>query len=666
MSHHPVCVAILPFAVADPRSVGSAPLEFTRGLASYMEGRLRMMPGAEVFIHHILYASDDVAENKDFVQREEMWSIDEAMELPHPESLRPTHVLQGKIWWGEDIAIQLEVYDAVAAYPVFQDHLEATRETFLKSFAQCFSRLIKALGYERVPRGIVAPPTHSFAAFFAFLRGISRVVACQLPVRHPEVKRVYVAFLEALDEDGDFLEAAATLDLVLKEHLRQKPDSAESALLALREAIKRARKYPALRSTLGKALFDRGAYPEAREHLESYLSATANKEQVASTAVLCLAAIYHQDEQPQRAYQLLRDAAKRSPDDPDIQESLGVCHAEVGNLGAAEACWRKALEQEPTRSTSLSNLGLIYWHRGEMQRAEILLERSIDTPDINPYAYARFLDFLHEKGNATRADEVATHWVETSPDNWRAWVRLAKIRRARNQMREAEFCLEQAELLASPMEIETDIAIARFAVQFPDDFRIYQEALNPTPDYPTSPLAPAAPSTPQQEHDRLHDSIAILRQLALRRPEYPFLWGTLADRLMALEEFDAAVEAQQTLVKAMPSSAVAQNTLGFLLMRCGRREAAILAFRRAVALSPDAVKYRTNLAAALLEESDLEGALEHLEASDALAPQDSITQSLLEEVWQAMRERSARGGSLSAGRRLFRRVIALLKRRRLR
>jgi Flp pilus assembly protein TadD len=662
----PTCVAILPFAVANARSGEVAPVEFARGMASYLEGRLRMLPGAEVFIHHILYASNDEDENKDFLLREDMWSLDEALELPHPKHLQPTHVLQGKVWWGEDIAIEFEVYDANAAFTVFQEHLEVTREAFPHVFPQVLERLVRSLGYQRVPKEVVTCPTRSFPAFFAFLRGVSRVVACQLPVRRPEVRRVYVAFLEALDEDGDFIEAAAALDIVVREHLRQRPDAGDHALLALREAIKRVRRFPALRCTLGKALFDRGAYAESREHLESYLSVMKDGERISPAAVLCLAAIYHQDHQPLRAFQLLRDAAIRCPDDPDIQESLGVCHAESGNLREAEACWRRALDCEPTRSTSLSNLGLVYWHRGEMQKAEILLERSVDTPDTNPYAYARFLDYLHERGNTERADEVATNWVETSPENWRAWVRLAKIRRARGRTREAEYCLEQAEQLASPAEIENEIAVARFAIRFPDDYRIYQEALNPTPDYPVSPLLPSSPPEPEQDRDRLHDSIAILRQLALRRPEFPFLWGTLADRLIALEEFDAAVQAQEALVRAAPSSAVARNTLGFLLMRCGLREDAILSFRRAVALAPDAVKYRTNLAAALLEEGDVEGALEHLEAADALAPKDAITQSLLEEAWQAMRERSDRAGSLHAGKRLFRRIVALLKRRRAR
>lgn len=640
---HPTRVALLPLAVtASPGNEEDA-AELARGLLSLMSARLWLLPNTEIFVRHNLTEPDPDTHERSYVQRREPWSTSEVMDLAPPEDAEAHFALHGSLDWPEPgrMVLTWEMIDLAGGYPCFRHTIDEHPRHLPRRLFPVLALMGEAIApgvKTDVLSGMAYLPSVHERAFWAYLRGLARWSDCHLPVRRPRPSALFMPFMEAIELDPDFSEACRVLDLVAQEYLRSGCKPVDAAVRALRFAIRRCERHAGLRATLGRFLYSQGQVQEAREELELYVRQSDTEERLQTQAVLNLAAIYHQAHEPSRALKLLREATARQPADADLKESLGVLYMEAGNFRDAEHCWRHVLDEQPTRSSTLSHLGLVYWTRGESERAQKLLERSIESPDVSPFAYQRLLDFHIERGSLDRADEVATEWVESESRNWRAWVRLAHIRRRRGQMADAQFCLDRAQAVSPRDEADGEIAVARFAVSYPDDYRMYLEAIAPGPDSPL-PRTASEEERRAEHHERLHDSASILDKLSQRHADYAFLWGALTDRLIALEEFEQAVLSQVRVVTLRPRLAMGHNTLGFLLMRLGRREEAIVAFSRAVDLAGDVVKYRTNLAAALIEEERNEEALDHLEAAHALSPDDTVTISLLAEA-----ERHLHGG----------------------
>lgn len=639
-------IALLPLAVSAGPGREDDAAELARGFLSLLSARLWLLPNTEIYVRHNLTEPDLDTGERRYVRRGEPWTVGEVLELAPPDDTEAHFALHGSLEWPEPgrMLLSLEVVDLSGGFPCFRHRIDEHPRTLPRRLFPMLAMMGEAVApgvSTDVLSGMAYLPTVHERAFWAYLRGLARWSDCHLPVRRPRPSALFMPFMEAIEIDPDFSEACRVLDLVGQEYLRSGCKPVDAAVRALRFAIRRCERHTGLRATLGRFLYSQGQVQEAREQLETYVRQSSSEERLQTQAVLNLAAIYHQAHEPSRALKLLREASARQPADADLKESLGVLYMETGNFRDAEHCWRHVLDEQPMRSSALSHLGLVYWTRGESERAQKLLERSIESPDVSPFAYQRLLDFHLERGALDRADEVATEWVENESRNWRAWVRLAHIRRRRGQTADAQYCLDRAEAVAPRDDVEGEIAVARFAVSHPDDYRMYLEAIAPAPESPHT-RALTDEERRAEALERLHDSASILDKLTQRHAGFAFLWGALTDRLIALEAYEQAVLSQVQVVTLRPRLAMGHNTLGFLLMRLGRREDAIVAFSRAVELAGDVVKYRTNLAAALIEEERNEEALDHLEAAHALSPDDTVTTSLLAEA-----ERALHGGRRS-------------------
>lgn len=632
----PPCIAILPFAVPEWRHDQDSVL-VAQGMATLLEGRLRLIPGARVYVQHLMLAQEEESKPAHFVVRSSMWPLEEALDLPSPEGAPPTHLLQGSLRLGDRIELQLELIDAAAAYVSHRESIVDTPGRFLERlFAELgvlAATIHPALKIDQ--RLVIArQPTASFEALRAYLVGIARRIQHQVvtgsasPALH-----FFEPFQKALSEDPTFLEPCLAIDVLAQDYLAHRRDEAVAAVL--REAARKAPHYVGFRRTLGVYLFDEGRLDEARHYLEEYLEQCEERAPAAAAAYVRLAAIYHQSDSVARATELLRTAIERFPDNPDVRESLGVCLAEMGRTEEAEACWRAVLEKNPRRATSLSNLAVVSWRNGEEERADALFTSAIDAPDAGQLAFSRYVEFLLEKDKMERADQVATERVERFPENWRHWLQLAHIRRRLGQYSAAEFCLDQAEGRTGSDQAKEEVDIARFALEHPGEFPLYIAAVHTT----TWP-ADKPPRDEQERHDCLTSAVSLLRGLTDRHPAFPFLWKVMADRLAQLGQYESAISAQERYLRLVPASAPGHNMLAGLLLKADRRAEAVAAFRRAVDNAADPTVYRTNLATILVEEGAIEEAEALLDAAAAEKPSDFVV-ALLREKIEARRRQVA-------------------------
>ncbi|MCB2154317.1 tetratricopeptide repeat protein [bacterium] len=624
------CIAILPFALPEGGKQPSLG-ELSRGLAALIEGRLRLIPNAQVYAHHLIFAPDNDPGKRGLVVRHSMWSVEEALELPTPPGVKPTHILQGSLQYRETIDLHVELIDVSGGFTCFRTKIEAAAPDFLGEFFPVLGQVVDLIAPAIRPpirEAISRQSTNSFRAFRAYLRGVARLVTRQLPVQSRNPEAPFEPFLEALQADPHFDEPCRALAMLAQTTLAEGgEESRDAALNALREACNLAPHFPPFRGLLGNYLFQDGRFDEALPLLEDFLKHAAPNDPLVPSSYVRMATVLHHQGQTMRAYDLLNEAARRFPRDADVLEGLGVCHAEAGNAREAENCWRRVLEENPRRSTALTNLGMMCWERGEVRKAEILLERAIEGPEINPMSHRRLFDFLVEQKKLERADEVATEWVETQAEDWQAWLRLGQVRRLRGQTRAALYCLNKAEGLAGSEDTESEILLARFALDFPGDFQIFERAMTARPK----------PAKSLEEQERLQQEhragmVKTLRNLSDRHPRYPFLWEALARLLMESGQYESAISAQQRLVALSGRSPARTNELGMMLLKADQRDEAIDAFRRAVNLEPANGTYRANLATVLIQENRNLEAFEHLEAAATLAPDNQVVQSLLDDL----------------------------------
>jgi Flp pilus assembly protein TadD len=585
-------ITILPFAYAnwreDARGVG-----LCRGLASLLEGRLRLLPEAQVSVQHMVARPTVEGEPHQYLLRTRLWDIEEALSLPTQAGAETTHLVQGELVFGETMELTLEAIDRLAGYSAFREKLVCRRGEFLDRFFPMLGRLgdviVGSLPEDR--RALVARrPTESFEAFECYLAGLSRRVEIAAGARPAgQLAESFEPFQAALRKDPDFLEACIAIDLLAQECFRQRRGE-RSARRALLEAADVAPHFTGFARTLGIHFFDSGRIPEARRLLESYLDSNAATEALAPPAYVRLARIYREAEGTARAIELLRRAAGQFPKDPDILEALGVCLAESNEREEAELLWCQVLDESPGRASTLASLAALRWEDGDLRRARELFQKAIESPEASALAFSRCVDFLLATGPMEAADEVATQWVERFPEDWRHWLRLARIRQKLGQVKAAEYCLDRAEDLAGAEDIEGEIRVARLAVAQPGDFERFQQAF-------ARMLEATDPDRGASDDDtqRLDEAAAVFRELAQRHPHLPFIWRALAQALGHLEQFEEAVSAQERLVRMVPRSAEARSTLGVLMMRAGRGEQALSALRRAVMLSPRTAAFRLNL-----------------------------------------------------------------------
>lgn len=607
-------IIVLPLAFPDWES-NAGGVHVCRGLGSLLEGRLRLIPHSAVHLQHLVAAPDKSGGDARYVMRTTMWTMEEALGMPMPQGTEPTHFLQGCLSLKSEARLTIEIIDANAAYCCFREELRTSREEFPAKLFPLLGRVATAICPDLTngQRALIGRcPTASPDAFQSYLIGLSQRVEREAGIREKRsVSKSFEPFQKALEADPRFVEPCIAIDMLGQDCFRNRRNMG-TARRALERASEIAPEFSGFDRTLGIHYFDKGHFTEARERLERYLEKTTGRESGAPAVYVRLAALYHEYEGVRRARALLAEAMTFHPRNIDVQESFGICLAECGETSQAEACWRRVLDENPIRSTSLSNIGMLRWKDGDHERARILLERSVEAPDVSSTAYSRFVEFLIEREDFVRADEVATEWVERFSDNWRNWLQLAHIRRRIGQRSAAEYCLDQAERKADGKDHDGEIEVARFAIDHSSDYQLFLQALHVS-EGAEEALQLGGKSAEEQTRGPLDSAARILRHLADQHPGLPFLWRALAQNLAVMKQYESAASVQKRFVELSPTNAMAHNTLGILLLKSGRRKLAIESFEYSVCLSPKTAAFRSNLVSALIDAHRLEEARQQLD-----------------------------------------------------
>lgn len=600
-------VALLPFAVG-PGSISSRQIDLCRGFSCFLERHIAKLAGVESVLQHGASASDTPQDRRSGGARAGLWSLEQVLALPHPE--HATHLLQGAARWANDKwEIELELIDLEAEAPILHERVAGHPET---AFDDLFGLLGEMgnvlLGGAAQGRLLGRKPTNSPDAFADYLIGLSSIQGFALSILPAEAAAM--ALGRALQADPEFREAAECLELLAALCLER--DDLDGAVRILERGRNLQPGQPRFLALLGMTQLRRDNPAEAKVLLAEFLE-KENRGELATQAMTLLARLVREAE-PDRAFALLRRAAALNPESVAAQEDLANMHAGRGDWRAAEACWRRALQEDPNRPESLLHLSLAHFRRRDYRGARPLLERAVEHPERPQAAWSLLVEALVQLRDFAAADDAATAWAEEHADSFGAWAKLAMVRRKRGDAAAAAMCLDRASVLASKEDERELVRMERVVGERPElleDLRLV---------FPTAKVS--------ESRGRL--AIRRLKSAVEKWPDVGSLWSALAEFHAAIFDWPGAAEAQRRAAELWTANASAQASHGKYLAKAGQFAEALVAFKAALALDENSAEYWLSVGFCHAKLGDADAAIEHFERSLALRPDSETAKTLLD------------------------------------
>ena len=273
----------------------------------------------------------------------------------------------------------------------------------------------------------------------------------------------------------------------------------------------------------------------------------------------------------------LTEAVRLRPRSAEAQNALGEAYIAFGSTPEARVRFEKAVALDPAFSQAHLNLGLILLEAGEIPAAALHLDRAIKLLGRKPdAAYAHYLraKVYTELNDVPKAAAQLQEAVALRPDYAEAWSDLGDARKTMLDGPGALAAFERAVSLAP------DDAVAQT--------RLGSEYLNQRKPHPAvAHLREALRLDPKNQ------STLYLLQRALREDGQMAEAGEINKRLAELLR-DKDRDDQNSL------TAIQLNNQGADLEKAGDIRGALEKYRAALALMPDHVGIRVNVAVALL------------------------------------------------------------------
>lgn len=419
------------------------------------------------------------------------------------------------------------------------------------------------------------------------LRGLRRLVELQ-PDQSARVYQLAGA-LAAVDR-------AAEAEQLLRDHLARKPESEEAALqlanllvatrdasaaeIALREMVAVDNR-GFLQFRLAEFFVQQGKINDAEAVYQQLITVDPLGAD-ASRARLALADLALRDNRPDDAGRLAGEVLAQNPQDGDALLVRATLSLRERRIDDAIADLRIVIVDRPESVPATNLLVLAYLSKGQVDLAIDQLERLINAAPLETDTYLRLADIYTRLGRPEDTARVLTRLERVDPANERGLVAMTNLAM---QRRDYEAALTYAERLraAIPDRPEGHFLLGR----------VYQAA------------------------GRHPEAVAEFRAALAMRADLVEPLVALTLSRIALGEEAEMISELQGMIGSQPNHFVAHNLLGEMKNRAGDRDAAITAYKKAVALNPNWPVPRINIANARVAQGDQQAAIKVLREAQA-------------------------------------------------
>jgi tetratricopeptide (TPR) repeat protein len=340
-----------------------------------------------------------------------------------------------------------------------------------------------------------------------------------------------------------------------------------------------------------------------REAIEYYRAARAKRPELG----LALAEALRQAHRAGEAEAVVRDLARRQPDNPEMHLSLGWALYDQKKLPEAEAAYRKAIQLQPNFANAYNNLGIALYDQKKVAEAEAAYHMVIKLQPHDASAYYNLAVLLREQQKLVESEAACRKAIGLQPDDATNYYNLGNTLRDQQKLPEAEAA--------------------------------YRKAIKLFPAYPAAYVHLGLALKNQQ---KLSEAEAAFRKaIQLRPDDSPRAYNNLGNLLRGQKKFEEAEAAFRKAIQIQPDLAGAYNGLGTVLYDRKKLSEAEAAYRKAIQLQPDYALAYYNLGLALRDQKKLVEAVPALREADKLLPGTPFVQGDLRaaERWLELDKR---------------------------
>jgi tetratricopeptide (TPR) repeat protein len=223
---------------------------------------------------------------------------------------------------------------------------------------------------------------------------------------------------------------------------------------------------------------------------------------------------------------------------------------ERGQLDAATAVLRQALDDQPRQLDLMVLLAIVYERSGSIELAEKEFADAIKISNFNVAVGLEYVKFLGRRGDIERAEDILAELTRRSPGNIQVLAVLADFRLARQNWKGAQ---EVAE-----------------TIRRMENGQVFSEQIQ------------AAALSGQGNYDA---SIRVLESVQATAPSAVSL-AALVNTLVRAQKLDEAISLLQKTLAENPANAEALTLLGSVQLQKGLPDKAMQSFRSAIERQP--------------------------------------------------------------------------------
>ena len=271
--------------------------------------------------------------------------------------------------------------------------------------------------------------------------------------------------------------------------------------------------------------------------------------------------------------------------DPTLSAERGVILAARGNPAGAAVAWREAMARDPVHPTAFTSLALLALRTGDGSTAQWLVDAALASPRAHPDVLRRSIQIAMatEAEGIARASRVARlceRLLEMIPAEPWASLALSRLRLVLGDAVQGRAGLLAIEKGMPGSAAAAEATASRFALDHPSVELEVQSALRASQSASTADLP---------------DIAARARRVATLHGAWPaWVAAAVAERRMG--RWAAAKSALDQALEAAPGAVIAHLELAEALLQLGDREGAVTHARRVLDVETDSPR-----AAAVLE-----------------------------------------------------------------
>lgn len=307
--------------------------------------------------------------------------------------------------------------------------------------------------------------------------------------------------------------------------------------------------------------------------------------------------------------------------DPRLRDALGLHQA--GQLGQAEAAYRKILDTTPDQIDALQLMGVLFGQTGRLEQAHDMLSRAAAVRPEDANISYNLGECCRQLGRTDAALDAYRAALTTAPDYADAALSLAGLLLQEGQADKAiEVCRTILKQVPKDPRLHNQLGSALLdSGDIADARKRFQRAIELAPDYATARRNLAVALVQLNE---MPQALELLDALIRDEQDSVDLLYLAALALNGVGQYTDALPLLERILQLDPDNVGAIAAMATAHRNLLQTDEAIACYQRAVELAPDKARPWARWAEMLTRLSRLDEAREALSRAKSLDPNDAV------------------------------------------